>query len=176
MGRLSLDIGNSFRTMTGRTATSVFSIALLAGLSILGNCGKATAGYLPTDLPRTGDSLFASEKDASEPAVYEEYSSSASSVPQLSDNPFPGSDQPGGPLAGRNLITMCFGILAGRGNSFGGGVTGSSNQNSGSGPPLVCLIPVLAPSPQVDWDLVNDPHDGVSRSMASRLFRPPRLS
>ena len=162
--------------MLGRTATSVFSIALLAGLSILGNCGKASAGFLPSHLSDSGDLLFSSESDRSDLRVFDQTSSCASPA-QVSDNSAPSPDQPNSPLASRSMLSMCFGILAGRGSSSFGGAGGTNNcQNCGSGPPLVGATTLLVSLPHGIWDALIDPDDIASTSMTSRLFRPPRLS
>src|SRR5262249_26383906 len=140
MGGFSTRDGFCFETMLRRTSIPAFSVTLLVGLSMLGNCSMATAGYLPPSLDKPVDSLFASENNGFEQAT------SGVAVPEASDNPLPSSDHPGGPLASRTLLTNCFGLCTGRGNSGGGGAGGANNgQNlGGSGPPLACLMPSLA--------------------------------
>src|SRR5579864_9621255 len=101
--------------MLGRIASSVFLVVLLTGLSILGNCGKASADYLPANPSKSDDSLFTSERDAEASIAAEESSSCTSSTLEPTDNLAPGRQD--NPLAYRNALSTYFGILNCRGNS-----------------------------------------------------------
>src|SRR5579864_2358522 len=163
--------------MPGRITSSVAFIALLAGLSILGNCSNASAGYLLTNDTAPGDSLFALENDVSEFAAGNQTSSRESAAPQASDAPVP-SERPINPMVNSNLLFARFGILGHGGNSStsGAGSTSNSNNLGGSGPPLSFSMILLVSSPPGMDETVIEANCLPSTSLAMRLFRPPRLS
>jgi hypothetical protein len=162
--------------MLNRIASSVFLCALLAGLSILGNCGKASAGYLLTSSSNP-DSLIASENDGNELGAVGQTSSSSSTTVQSSENPLPSPDQPESPFAAHKLLNVYFGILNGRGSSSSGaGGPNNSNSSGGAGQPLAGSMIPLVSEHQGMRGAVSEPNAIPPTAMASRLFRPPRLS
>src|SRR5262245_24047700 len=159
--------------MLGRTANSLLFLAALAVASILGNCSKASAGYLPRSSSSPGDCLLTTESGPDYGAGGHD-SSGAVTAPQTSEPPFSSPDQPEGPLAGRKLLTTYLGILNGRGNTSSG-AGNPSHTNNGSGQPLAgSPSAAISVSPGPSHSLV-DPDILPPQSFTSRLFRPPRL-
>jgi hypothetical protein len=164
--------------MLGRIANSVFLVVLLTGLSILGNCSKASADYLPANPSKSDDSLFTSKSDDEGSIPAEESSSCASTALEPIDNLAPGRQD--NPLACRKALSTYFGILNCRGNSPSSGAGSSNNGSNGSsgssGQPLVSAVIDFAPALPGMGQAFIAPNAILPNSMASRLFRPPRVS
>ncbi len=152
----------------------VVATALLASVSVLASCGKVSAGYLPMNQSEPRSSLFADDDSPGMSSAAPVSSLAPTDQPRF-EEPAPYRDQPAGPLAGRAGLSVCFALFGGRQNSSRG--AGSTNHDSGSsGQPLGCLIAVPAPTPAGSGAAFVDPSAFAPTSLASRLFRPPRLA
>ena len=150
-------------------------IAIVATWMLIGNCGKVCAGFLAANVSNSNDSLVTSEINGlGESAGPLQTAPCESSEAQPRDVPFSSPDPDEGPLAGRKLPSQHFGILTQRESSSSGAGSTNSTSSTGSGQPLVGSSAAMVSAPQGPTDNIVDPHIVRPRSIASRLFRPPR--
>lgn len=156
--------------MLKRSIISALAVHAMVACAMLANCGSVAAGYMPPIPDSSIGSLLLSNCDA-----LTQLAVNHPSIPELSSDQFPYSDESNKPIPIQQLLPTWLCILSDCRNASDPGGSNNGPHIGGFDRSSACLT--LAPIclPKSDWDRVIDLDDFADRSVASRIFRPPRL-